>query len=169
MQEVAVIINHMVNYSASSLDSVFGALADPTRRSILELLSRAECCVGDLASRFSISLPAISRHLRVLEKVGLVARRRDGRLHHLRLEARRMQEASDWISQYREFWEDQFSSLARYLEQHPSSPKNQAAQSCICCTSGSRPRNPAAITSAVGAAASINWRSTSIVKPINGN
>lgn len=109
----------MVNYSAASLDSVFGALADPTRRCILELLSRAECCVTDLASRFSISLPAVSKHLRVLEKAGLIVRRRDGRVHRMRLEASRMQEASDWIDQYREFWEDRLSALARYLEQHP--------------------------------------------------
>jgi DNA-binding transcriptional ArsR family regulator len=109
----------MVNYSAASLDSVFGALADPTRRCILDLLSRAECCVTDLAASFSISLPAISRHLRVLEKAGLIVRRRDGRLHRLRIEARRMEEASAWIDQYRKFWDDQLSSLARYLEQHP--------------------------------------------------
>jgi DNA-binding transcriptional ArsR family regulator len=109
----------MVNYSAASLDSVFGALADPTRRCILELLSRAESCVTDLAARFSISLPAVSKHLRVLEKAGLIVRRRDGRVHRLRLEAQRMQEASDWIDQYRKYWEDQFSALGRYLEQHP--------------------------------------------------
>jgi DNA-binding transcriptional ArsR family regulator len=115
----AVKVNHMVNYSAPSLDSVFGALADPTRRCILELLARAECRVAELACRFSISAPAISRHLRVLEKAGLIVRRRDGRVHRLRLEGRRMQDASAWIDQYRGFWEDQFSSLARYLEQNP--------------------------------------------------
>jgi len=109
----------MVNYSAASLDSVFGALSDPTRRCILELLAKAECCVTDLASRFSISLPAISRHLRVLEEAGLIVRRRDGRIHRMRIEARRMEEAAAWIEQYRRFWEDQLSSLATYLEQHP--------------------------------------------------
>ncbi len=113
------IVNEMVNYSPNSLDSVFGALSDPTRRHILELLAKAECRVTDLASRFSISLPAISRHLRVLEEAGLIARQRDGRIHRMRLEAQRMKEASAWIEQYRRFWEDQLSSLATYLEQHP--------------------------------------------------
>jgi len=114
----------MVNSSAASLDAVFGALADPTRRCIVELLARAECCVTELAGRFSISLPAISRHLRVLEEAGLIARRRDGRVHRLRLEARRMDEAAAWIEHHRRFWEDQLSSLASYLEQHPE-PKPQ--------------------------------------------
>ena len=113
----------MVNYSAATLDSVFGALADPTRRCILELLARAESRVTDLASRFSMSLPAVSKHLRVLEKAGLIVRHRDGRVHRLRIEARRMQEASDWINQYQVFWEDRLSSLARYLEQHPNPEK----------------------------------------------
>jgi len=113
----------MVNYSTGSLDSVFGALSDPTRRCMLELLSRAECCVTELASRFSISLPAVSKHLRVLEKAGLIARERNGRVHRLRLEAGRMREASEWIDQYREFWEDRLSALARYLEQNPEKKK----------------------------------------------
>jgi len=109
----------MVNSSAASLDSLFGALADPTRRTILELLSRAESCVTDLASSFSMSLPAVSKHLRVLERAGLIVRRRDGRVHRLRIEARRMRDASAWIDQYSRFWEDQLSSLASYLEQNP--------------------------------------------------
>lgn len=109
----------MVNNSAASLDSLFGALADPTRRCILDMLAGAETCVTDLAARFSISLPAVSKHLRVLERAGLIVRRRDGRVHRMSLEAHRMREASDWIEQYRKFWDDQLSSLSRYLEQHP--------------------------------------------------
>jgi len=108
------------------LDSVFGALSDPTRRCILELLAKAECCVADLASRFSISAPAVSRHLRVLEEAGLIARQRDGRIHRMRLEARRMEEAAVWIEQYRRFWEDQLSSLAIYLEQHPEQKPDES-------------------------------------------
>ncbi len=69
------------------LDSVFSALSDPTRRGILELLARAECCVSELAQPFAMSLPAISKHLRVLENAGLIRRRRDGRVHRVTLDA----------------------------------------------------------------------------------
>jgi DNA-binding transcriptional ArsR family regulator len=110
----------MVNNSAATLDAVFGALADPTRRSILDLLSHAESRVTDLACRFSMSLPAVSKHLRVLERAGLIKRRRDGRVHRLSIEARRMRDASEWIDQYRKFWDAQLTSLSRYLEQHPN-------------------------------------------------
>ena len=118
-------INQMVKYNAATLDSVFGALSDPTRRSILQTLARAETCVTDLAGSFSISLPAVSKHLRVLEKAGLILRRRDGRVHRLRLEPARMREAGDWIGQYRRFWEHNFSALADYLEKHPEKPKKK--------------------------------------------
>ena len=100
----------------AALDSVFAALSDPTRRRILNLLARAECCVTELAKSFSVSLPAISKHLRVLEKAGLIRRERDGRVHRLRLEAKPMRDAADWIERYRGFWEGQFDELADYLE-----------------------------------------------------
>jgi DNA-binding transcriptional ArsR family regulator len=101
---------------AASLDAIFAALSDPTRRRILDLLARAELCVTDLAKPFSVSLPAISKHLRVLEKAGLIKRERDGRVHRLRLEAKPMRDAADWIGRYRGFWEGQFDALADYLE-----------------------------------------------------
>jgi DNA-binding transcriptional ArsR family regulator len=111
------IVNRMVKYlPAPSLDRIFAALSDPTRRRILDLLARAELCVTDLAKPFSISLPAISKHLRVLEKAGLVKRKRDGRVHRLRLEAKPMRDAVVWIERYRNFWEEQFDALADYLE-----------------------------------------------------
>jgi DNA-binding transcriptional ArsR family regulator len=107
----------MVKYlPAPSLDRIFAALSDPTRRRILDLLARAELCVTDLAKPFSISLPAISKHLRVLERAGLVKRKRDGRVHRLRLEAKPMRDAAVWIERYRGFWEGQFDALADYLE-----------------------------------------------------
>jgi DNA-binding transcriptional ArsR family regulator len=107
----------MVKYlPAASLDAIFAALSDPTRRRILDLLTRAELCVTDLAKPFSISLPAISKHLRVLEKAGLIKRERDGRVHRLRLEAKPMRDAAAWIERYRGFWEGQFDALAEYLE-----------------------------------------------------
>jgi DNA-binding transcriptional ArsR family regulator len=107
----------MVKYlPAASLDAIFAALSDPTRRRILDLLTRAELRVTDLAKPFSISLPAISKHLRVLEKAGLIKRERDGRVHRLRLEAKPMRDAAAWIERYRGFWEGQFDALADYLE-----------------------------------------------------
>src|ERR1700737_1677825 len=107
----------MVKYwPAASLDEIFAALSDPTRRRILDLLARAELCVTDLAKPFSISLPAISKHLRVLERGGLKKRKGGGRVHRLRLEAKPMRDAAAWIERYRGFWEGQFDALADYLE-----------------------------------------------------
>jgi DNA-binding transcriptional ArsR family regulator len=100
----------------TELDSVFAALSDPTRRRILHLLAHAESCLTELAKSFSVSLPAISKHLRVLEKAGLIRRERDGRVHRLRLEAKPMRDAAAWIERYRGFWERQFDALADYLE-----------------------------------------------------
>jgi DNA-binding transcriptional ArsR family regulator len=117
-------VNRMVKYfPAVSLDAVFAALADPTRRRILELLARAELCVTELAKPFAVSLPAISKHLRVLEKAGLIKRERDGRIHRLRLEAKPMQDAAKWIDAYRGFWEGQFDALADYLEKQQRQKK----------------------------------------------
>lgn len=101
---------------SSRLDDVFGALADPTRRGILESLSRGDQCVTALARPHRMSLPAISKHLRVLEKAGLICRRRDGRIHHLKLDAKPMKEAAQWIEEYRKFWEANLDSLANFLE-----------------------------------------------------
>jgi DNA-binding transcriptional ArsR family regulator len=110
----------MVNYSsaAASLDATFGALADPTRRAILARLAETpEVTVTDLARPFDVSLPAISRHLRVLEGAGLIARRREGRVHHCRVVAAPMKPASEWIARYERFWEEKLDALARYLEE----------------------------------------------------
>jgi DNA-binding transcriptional ArsR family regulator len=97
------------------LDEVFSALADPTRRAILARLSQGDSSVGELAEPFEISLPAISKHLKVLEGAGLVARRRDGRIHHCRLVAEPLGEAIDWIARYGRFWETQLDSLETFL------------------------------------------------------
>jgi DNA-binding transcriptional ArsR family regulator len=106
----------MVNYSGA-LDATFAALADPTRRAILaRLAEKPEASVGDLARPFAMSLPAISKHLTVLEQAGLLARRRDGRVRHCRLVGEPMRAASDWIARYRDFWEGRLDSLQRYLE-----------------------------------------------------
>jgi DNA-binding transcriptional ArsR family regulator len=109
----------MVNHSAAaSLDATFGALADPTRRAILaRLASTPDASVSELAAPFDVSLPAISKHLRVLEDAGLLARRREGRVHHCRVVAAPIRTAADWIARYEKFWEGRLDALARYLEE----------------------------------------------------
>jgi DNA-binding transcriptional ArsR family regulator len=107
----------MVNYSSAALDSTFAALSDATRRGILaRLAQRGETSVGDLAAPYKMSLPAVSKHLRVLQNAGLVSRQKDGRVHRCRLRAEPMKDAAAWIEHYRQFWEAQLDSLARYLE-----------------------------------------------------
>lgn len=107
----------MVNNSPDPLSSTFAALADPTRRAILARLAAGEATVGELASPFDMSLPAVSKHLTVLEGAGLIARERDGRLRRCRIRAKSLRAASEWIETYRRFWEDQLSALATYLEE----------------------------------------------------
>ena len=107
----------MVEYGSKVLDRTFGALADPTRRRILAQLTKGEECVTDLARPHAISLAAVSKHLIVLEKAGLVKRRRDGRVHSMRLEAKPMKEAQAWIDRYREFWEGNLDRFEDYLNQ----------------------------------------------------
>jgi DNA-binding transcriptional ArsR family regulator len=106
----------MVKYESNRLDRTFAALADPTRRSILASLAEGERCVTDLAKPHRMSLPAISKHLRVLEKAGLLSRRRRGRMHQLTLEAKPMAEAQQWIAEYRKFWEASLDRLDTYLK-----------------------------------------------------
>jgi DNA-binding transcriptional ArsR family regulator len=109
----------MVKYSSDTLNRTFAALADPTRRRILAQLMRGDRCVTDLARRHDISLPAVSKHLRVLEKAGLLRRRRyrrDGRIHEMQLEARPLKLAAQWVEEYRKFWEGSLNRLAAYLE-----------------------------------------------------
>ena len=97
----------MVNYPDATLDATFGALADPTRRAILDRLTIGESSVTGLAEPFSVSLPAISKQLRVLEKAGLLTQEKDGRVRRCRLDAGPMKEAADWITRYQRFWAEQ--------------------------------------------------------------
>jgi DNA-binding transcriptional ArsR family regulator len=108
--------NRMVKYSSRTLNRTFAALADPTRRRILAQLAHGNRCVTDLARPHAMSLPAISKHLRVLEKAGLIRRRRYGRIHQLNLEAVPMKQAVRWIEEYRKFWEGSLDRLADHLE-----------------------------------------------------
>jgi DNA-binding transcriptional ArsR family regulator len=105
----------MVNYKSPQLDTTFSALADPTRRAIVQRLAAGAATVKELARPFSISLPAISKHLRILEQAGLLKRQKEGRVHHCQLNPVPLQEAQDWLTWYQQFWERQFDSLERYL------------------------------------------------------
>lgn len=102
---------------ADHLTATFAALADPTRRAILARLSEGEASVTELAEPFDMSMPAISKHLKVLEKAGLIARGRDAQWRPCRLEAKRLKEAADWIDHYRRFWEESFDRLDAYLRE----------------------------------------------------
>jgi len=113
-----VIVNYMVNYSAAALDQTFRALSDPTRRAMLaRLAAEPDASVAELARPFRMSKPAISKHLRVLEEAGLLARRRQGRVHHLRLVPAPLETADDWLARYRTFWEERLDALERYLRE----------------------------------------------------
>ena len=105
--------------NSPDLDLVFGALADPIRRAILARLAEGEATVGQLAQPFDVSRPAISKHLRVLERARLVRRTPEGRMSRCELDAGPMQEAAEWVERYRKFWEVQLDSLKRYVEQQP--------------------------------------------------
>src|SRR6202162_4614517 len=106
----------MVKYSPRTLNRTFAALADPTRRRIIAHLARGDRCVTDLARPHAMSLPAISKHLRVLEKAGLLRRRRYGRVHEMQLKAKPLKQAAEWVEEYRKFWEGSLDRLAEYLE-----------------------------------------------------
>ena len=99
-----------------ALDRVFAALADPTRRAILDRLAGGEATVGELAEPFAMSRPAVSKHLDVLERAGLVHRIPDGRVNRCRLDGDPLRDAVAWMERYRAYWDDQLDRLARYLD-----------------------------------------------------
>jgi DNA-binding transcriptional ArsR family regulator len=117
----------MVKYTSHALDKVFAALAHPTRRALLERLAQGDTSVSDLATPFAMSLPAISKHLRVLEQAGLIARTKDGRVHRLRLRAQPMRDAAAWMAYYQQFWDTRLDALDHYLHNvdHPDEQKEQ--------------------------------------------
>jgi DNA-binding transcriptional ArsR family regulator len=98
------------------LSSTFAALADPTRRAILARLAAGEATVNELAEPFDISLPAVSRHLKVLERAGLITRSRRAQWRPCRLEAEPLEDAAYWLGQYRRFWEERFDRLDEHLQ-----------------------------------------------------
>jgi len=116
-------VKHM---QPDSLSNTFAALADPTRRAILARLSSGEASVTQLAEPFQMSMPAISKHLKVLESAGLIARGREAQWRPCRLEARPLKDAADWIQNYRQFWERSFDRLDAYLLELKSKEKKNA-------------------------------------------
>ncbi len=115
----------MVEHNSKVLDRTFGALADPTRRQILAQLANGEECVTKLARPHAMSLAAVSKHLIVLEKAGMVKRRREGRVHSLALDAKPMQEAMAWLDRYRKFWEANLDQFEKYLDQLPKEERKE--------------------------------------------
>jgi DNA-binding transcriptional ArsR family regulator len=101
--------------AVDQLSAVFGALADPTRRALLARLSEGDATVGTLAAPFAVSQPAISRHLKVLERAGLISRRRRATAHISHLEARPLREATAWLARYRELWDETYERLDELL------------------------------------------------------
>src|ERR671919_1846693 len=106
-----------MSIATERLDRTFGALADPTRRAILARLAAGEASVTELAAPFEMSLPAVSKHLKVLERAGLIARGRERQWRPARLEPRPLKEAAEWTERYRRFWEESYDRLDEYLEE----------------------------------------------------
>lgn len=103
--------------TADTLSLTFSALADPTRRAILARLAGGERAVKDLARPFKMSAPAVSKHLRVLQRAGLIRQGRRAQWRPCRIEAKPLQQATDWLEEYRKFWDESFDRLENYLEQ----------------------------------------------------
>lgn len=113
----------MGDYQSTRLDAVFGAMADPTRRAILARLAVADARVTDLASDFPISLNSTSKHIRMLERAGLVRRKVQGRDHVLSFDPTQLADAAEWIDQYRRFWEDRLAALDAFVSRRRATSK----------------------------------------------
>lgn len=111
----AIILNHMVEYKSNDLDAVFHALADPTRRAMVQMLASGERTVGELAEPFEMSLAAASKHVKVLEGAGLLNRTVEGRTHVCRLHAEPMRSTLEWMRRYERFWGDRLDILESRL------------------------------------------------------
>lgn len=105
----------MVKYISGNLDLTFSALSDPTRRAIVQRLTTGKATVKELARPFRISLPAISKHLKILEQAGLLRRTKEGRTHHCELNTAPLKQANDWLVWHQQFWEQRFDALEHYL------------------------------------------------------
>jgi DNA-binding transcriptional ArsR family regulator len=112
--------------TTQTLDRTFAALADPTRRAILARLADGEATVGELAAPFEMTMPAVSKHLKVLERAGLIERGREAQWRPCRIEPRALKEVDDWLERYRRFWEQSFDRLDDYLRELQAKPKKRA-------------------------------------------
>ena len=110
----------MAKYERGSLDAVFAALADPTRRAMTERLARGDASVSELAAPFDLSLPSVTKHLAVLEHATLVEHWKEGRVRHVRLAPGGIERADDWIAHHRAFWQRRFDGLRDYLRDGPA-------------------------------------------------
>jgi DNA-binding transcriptional ArsR family regulator len=118
----------MVKYYTDSLDRVFFALSDPTRRAILGRLAQGEAAISELAEPSQVTLPAVMKHLALLESAALIQRRKQGRTVTCRLSAAPLQDAATWIADYTRFWDERLEDLARYLA--PSGPSSSSEVPC---------------------------------------
>ena len=114
--------------SSDRLSATFAALADPTRRAILAHLAKGEASVTELAKPFEMSLPAISKHLKVLERAGLIVRSREAQWRPCQLNAEALKDVDDWLEQYRQFWEESFDRLDDYLQELQTQEKQDGQQ-----------------------------------------
>lgn len=115
----------MVKHYSEQLDRTFFALSDPTRRAIIgNLAAKGQCSVLELAEPFSLSLPAISKHLKLLESANLISRKREGRVHYLTLCASPMSEANNWLEAYSQFWQDNLDSFEKYVMSKQENSQN---------------------------------------------
>src|ERR1700743_2780580 len=112
-----------------AISNTFSALADPTRRAILARLALGETSVTDLAAPFEMSMPAVSRHLKVLEKAGLIVRGREAQWRPCKLKAEPLKQVADWLDEYRRFWEESFDRLDEYLKTLQIKEKRDAGKS----------------------------------------
>lgn len=122
------IFNRMVEYKSTTLNRVYAALADPTRRAILSRLTQQEARVTELAEPFAMSLNAVSKHVRILEEAGLIRRNVQGRDHYLSLDATPLQEATVWLENYRQFWTTRLDRLDSFLRQKQRKAKRKEPQ-----------------------------------------
>jgi len=123
----------------TDLSTIFAALADPTRRAILARLLEGDAPVKDLASPFELSGPAITKHLKVLERAGLISRSREGQQRPCRLEPGALAPAADWIEQYREMWEERLDRLDSYLKSTAPIPARRVPETKTNKTAGRKP------------------------------
>jgi DNA-binding transcriptional ArsR family regulator len=114
---LALILNHMVQYSQARFDMSFAALSDTTRRGVLEQLGRADASITDLAEKFHMTLTGMKKHVGVLEQAGLVTTQKVGRVRTCRLGLRRLEEEAGWIESYRQLWAARFDALDRVIEE----------------------------------------------------